>query len=113
MAMHATLRSDHHPDAREAISFKAGERVQPGLPDPDWPDYVAATDPRGRRGRVPRDRLDGDVARADFDGRELSANAGDHVMLLELAGGWWWARNDIDETGWLPEYKLQFDPGAR
>ena len=107
--MHATLRHDYHPAPREPIAFSAGERLVVGLADPDWPDFVEATDARGRRGRVPRAHLDGDVARRDFDGRELSANEGDAVFLSEQSGGWWWARNAIGETGWLPDYVLNIE----
>ena len=110
---HATLRHDHHPEKREAISFAAGERLVLGPRDADWPDFLEATDPRGRRGRVPKDRLDGDKAVRDYDGRELEGNAGDAVRLMELYGGWWWAENAIGETGWLPEHALSIDPGIK
>ena len=48
----------------------------------------------------------------DYDARELDANAGDSVRLIEFAGGWWWAENEIGETGWLPERDLHIEPGT-
>jgi hypothetical protein len=110
---HATLRKNHHPDRHEPVSFKAGEQVTLGRPDGDWPGYVAATDPRGRQGRVPLSYLDGAVARRDFDGTELEGNVGDPVRLLELCDGWWWAENAIGEKGWLPEHAILIEPGIK
>ena len=111
--MHATLRHDYRPEHRDAIAFAAGDRITLGRPDADWPGYVEATDARGRRGRVPLDRLDGDLAVREFDGRQLEGNGGDTVQLLELVGGWWWAENAIGEKGWLPEHALLIDPGIK
>jgi len=109
--MYAKLRRDYRPQNRTPIAFKAGEKVVLGIRDTDWPEFIWATDARGRSGRVHKDRLDGDLAIRDYDGRELDANAGDSVRLVELAGGWWWAENSIGELGWLPERDLAIEHG--
>jgi hypothetical protein len=111
--MQAKLRRDYRPRNRDPIAFKAGERVVLGIRDTDWPEFIQATDARGRSGWVHQDRLDGDLAVRDYDARELEANAGDVVRLIELAGGWWWAENEIGELGWLPERDLEIDPGIK
>ena len=111
--MHARVRHDHRPARRDAVSFRAGDRVERGPVDADWPGWFEVTDARGRRGRMPKGWFDGDVAARDFDGRELEANAGDSVRLIELSDGWWWAENQIGEKGWLPEHALVIEPGIK
>jgi hypothetical protein len=108
--MRARLRRDYRPQHRDPIAFTAGERLVLGTRDTEWPEFLWATDPRGKSGWVHQDRLDGDLAVRDYDARELSANAGDIVRLLEAAGGWWWAENIIGETGWLPDRDLDIEP---
>jgi hypothetical protein len=111
--MHARLRHDHHPARRDAVSFSAGERLARGPVDADWPGWIQVTDSRGRSGRAPKSFFEGDAAVRDFDGRELEANAGDSVRLVELSDGWWLAENQIGEKGWLPEHALVIEPGMK
>lgn len=111
--MHARLSRNYRTRYRNPITFKEGERVTPGLRDVDWPEFIWATDARGRSGWVHQDRLQGDLAVRDYDARELEANTGDAVRLIEAAGGWWWAENEIGECGWLPDHVLAIEPGIK
>lgn len=109
--MYARLTANHRPRYRTPIAISAGEKVTLGIRDVDWPEFIWATDARGRSGWVHQGCLKDDVAIRNYDARELEANTGDQVRLVELAGGWWWVENQIGEFGWLPERVLAIEPG--
>lgn len=111
--MRAKLRKDYRPKYVRPIAVKEGEQVVLGQRDVDWPEFIWATDARGRTGWVHQSRLDGDQVLRDYDARELEANVGDEVRLIEQAGGWWWAENAIGEQGWLPDHVLSIEPGIK
>jgi len=111
--MHATLKASYRARHRNPIAVVTGETVILGIRDVDWPEFIWATDPRGRSGWVHQSALQENVATRDYDARELDANAGDSVRLVELLGGWWWAENEISERGWLPERVLTIEPGIK
>jgi hypothetical protein len=111
--MHARLKRNYRTRYRNPIAVKAGETVELGVRDVDWPEFIWATDTRGRSGWVHQSFLDGNVAVRDYDARELDANAGDSVRLSEPAGGWWWVENEIGEFGWLPDRDLEIERGLK
>ena len=111
--MHAKLRAHYRAKNRQPLAVATGETVTLGIRDVDWPEFFLATDARGRNGWIHQSCLDGNVALRDFDARELDANAGDEVRLIELLGGWWWAENEIGERGWLPERVLAIESGMK
>lgn len=95
------------------VEFAAGESVQLGQRDSEWPQFIWATDPRGISGWVHERWLDIDdsVARAtrDYSARELDAQSGEMLELIEEAGGWWWARNSAGTSGWVPTRHLHIE----
>ena len=111
--MYARLSSNHHARYRNPLAVVAGEKVTLGIRDVDWPEFIWATDPRGRSGWIHLSLLKDDTVLRDYDARELEGNAGDSVRLIELIGGWWWAENEIGEKGWLPERVLSIEPGIK
>ncbi|WP_146908220.1 SH3 domain-containing protein [Arenimonas daejeonensis] len=111
--MQARLTRDYRPRYRKPVAFTAGETLVLGVRDVDWPEFIWATDARGRSGWVHQGFLDGDRGIRDYDAREMEANAGDQVRLIESAGGWWWVENAIGECGWLPERDLAIEPGIK
>ncbi len=111
--MHAKLSANYRAKYRNPVAVVSGESVILGIRDVDWPEFIWATDPRGRSGWIHQSCLEGNVLNRDYDARELDANAGDAVRLIELLGGWWWAENEIGERGWLPERVLAIEPGMQ
>ncbi|MCX7033371.1 MAG: SH3 domain-containing protein [Arenimonas sp.] len=111
--MYARLSSNHHARYRNPLAVAAGEKVTLGIRDVDWPEFIWATDSRGRSGWIHQSLLNGDVVSRDYDAREIEGNTGDSVRLIELLGGWWWAENEIGEKGWLPEHALSIEPGIK
>jgi hypothetical protein len=45
----------------------------------------------------------------DYTARELDADAGQRVMLIDEAGGWWWCENEQGAQGWLPARDLEIE----
>jgi SH3-like domain-containing protein len=109
----ATLRRDYRTQYHDPIGFLRGETVRLGERDGEWPEFIWATDARGRSGWVHQRYLDRDhgeaIATCDYDARELDARAGECVELVEEAGGWWWAKNTEGAQGWLPARDLAME----
>ncbi len=111
--MHARLLRDYRTQYPDPIRFGVGERVRVGARDTEWPEFLWATDATGRSGWVHERYLCGtagdSAARRDYDARELDADAGDTVQLIEEAGGWWWSQAADGRRGWLPARDLHIE----
>jgi SH3-like domain-containing protein len=109
--VNAVLLRDYRTQYHDPVRFARGERVQVGARDTEWPEFLWATDAAGRSGWVHQSYLDGDhgdvAAARDYSARELHADAGQQVRLIEPAGGWWWAEDARGEQGWLPARDLR------
>jgi len=102
----ATLIRSYHTQYQQPIAFSAGETVLLGERDVEWTEFIWATDVRGSSGWVHQRWLDRDHGNAtairDYSARELDAEAGETLELIEEAGGWWWAQKNDGASGWLP-----------
>jgi hypothetical protein len=111
--MYARLLRDYRTQYRDPLRFGAGESVELGARDTDWPEFIWATDRHGRSGWAHESFLDRDhgiaIARRDYTARELDAASGERVRLIEQAGGWWWTENTRGEQGWLPARDLDIE----
>ncbi len=106
----ARVLREYRTQYHDPIEFRSGETVQLGQRDSEWPEFIWATDPRGRSGWAPSSLLSTEHssarALADYSARELDADAGQIVHLLREVGGWWWAKNSLDQCGWIPARDL-------
>lgn len=111
--MRARLIRDYRSQYHDPVRFARGETVTLGARDTQWPEFLWATDAGGRSGWVHQDFVAGDsgevLAARDYSARELDADEGARVRLLERAGGWWWVENERGEQGWLPENDLSIE----
>lgn len=111
--MKARLLRDYRSQYPDPIRFRAGECVVLGECDREWPEFLWATDAYGRSGWVHQRFLDAATGTAtairDYIARELDADTGETVALIEEAGGWWWAQNTEGEQGWLPARDLHIE----
>jgi SH3-like domain-containing protein len=109
----ARLLRDYCTQYRDPVAFAAGDAVQVGARDTEWPEFLWATDAKGRSGWVHQRYLDRDhgtaLAARDYSARELDASAGESVQLIDEAGGWWWCEDDRGAQGWLPARDLQIE----
>ncbi len=94
----------------DPLTVSAGERVQVGRRDEEWPGYVWCTAGAGRAGWVPERYLEQSgsegVLRCDYSARELSVRAGELLTVELEESGWVWARNAAGESGWVPVRNL-------
>lgn len=116
--MRARLLRDYRSQYANPIAFAAGERVHVGAADSEWPAFAWMRTGDGNEGWGPLAYVAaGDAGHAhalrDYTARELDADAGDEVELVEEHGGWWWARHADGATGWLPASHLQLDATHR
>ena len=91
----------------DPVRFHTGEVVGVGRRDQQWTSYVWGTDQAGRAGWVPDMYLEMTgpheaVALRDYDATELTVGHGEHLEVLEEAGGWLRCRTAAGVTGWVP-----------
>lgn len=90
----------------DPISFNAGETVQVGRQDDEWPTFLWCISQAGKSGWTPLPYLDRRgsqaIARRDYDAIELTVAAGDQLTLEEELGGWYWAAAEDGRRGWVP-----------
>lgn len=115
--MRARLTREHRSQYANPIAFAKGERVHVGAADTEWPAFAWMRTGDDNAGWGPLAYVDAREGEAtglrDYTARELDADAGDEVELLEEHGGWWWARRADGATGWLPASHLRLDADAR
>jgi SH3-like domain-containing protein len=97
---------DYTTQYLDPITVRAGDQVQVGRDDPEFPGWRWCTAPDGRAGWVPEDLLRRDGATAivarDYTARELDVRAGLEVTLGEAMHGWAWATDADERSGWIP-----------
>ncbi|RNF84412.1 SH3 domain-containing protein [Montanilutibacter psychrotolerans] len=101
----------HRAPDRPAIRVRRGDAVVLGNRDRDWPQFVWTVVEGGNGGWVPAELFDTDHGRAtalaDYDTRELDADADQVVQLHHEMARWWWAEDDTGAQGWIPERALE------
>ncbi|MEA4907286.1 MAG: SH3 domain-containing protein [Anaerolineaceae bacterium] len=100
------MLEDYHAAYEHPIRFQAGERLQVGARNDEYPCWIWCTTAGGRSGWVPERILDlqGDSATGleAYDAQELSVCAGDLLLLRRLECSWYLAETPDGRTGWVP-----------
>jgi hypothetical protein len=97
----------HEISKRAPIRVVAGDQVEVGERDTDWPEFVFVTAEHGA-GWVPARHLSTDSGHATviepYETTELPVQPGQVVQVLEedLESGWVWCRDDSRREGWVP-----------
>ncbi|HYG06257.1 MAG TPA: SH3 domain-containing protein [Stenotrophomonas sp.] len=110
--MRARLLSDYRTPYANPIRFRAGQVVELGVRDEEWPAFAWVGVEGGHAGWAPVEWLrplgDGRAeALRDYDARELDADCGEAVILHHEHGGWWWSERADGAQGWLPAADLE------
>lgn len=110
--MKARLLNAYRSQHRVPLRFHAGEIVQLGVRDEEWPDFAWVKTGEGRAGWAPvawlRPLGDGHAeALRDYSAQELDVDSGESVQLHHEHGGWWWAERANGARGWLPARDLE------
>jgi SH3-like domain-containing protein len=97
---------DYTAQYRNPITVRAGDRVQVGRDDPEYPGWRWCTGPDGREGWVPEEFIkrqgEEGVMLRDYTAQELDVRAGAEVSLGEATHGWVWATDAEGRAGWIP-----------
>ncbi len=110
--MKARLLNAYRSQYPVPLRFHAGEIVQLGVRDEEWPDFAWVKTGEGRAGWAPvawlRPLGDGRAeALRDYSAQELDVDSGESVQLHLEHGGWWWAERANGARGWLPARDLE------
>lgn len=88
------------------LIVKGGEKLMVGQKDTQWPGWVWCTNQEGKSGWMPESYLDDTnnqgMARRDYDATELSASAGEELVVGYEESGWIWCTNRLGQSGWIP-----------
>lgn len=90
----------------DPLFLKAGERVQVGKPDEEWPTWLWCTGRNGKSGWVPKEYLllAGDQAslNRDYNAVELTVFEGDELLIEKIESDWAWCSGPDGRKGWVP-----------
>lgn len=102
----ARVIKDYQASDPDPLVISAGERLQVGKNDTTWPAFVRCANSAGNEGWVPEAFIERDgamgMARVDYSAVELTAAAGEILILESEVGGWFWAANEAGQYGWIP-----------
>jgi hypothetical protein len=110
-AVWARVVKDYRASDPNPLVIKAGEKLQVGERDTTWPAFVRCRNHSENEGWVPESFLEIDgqvaVARIDYSAVELTVGSGEVLFLEEEEGGWYWARKETGERGWIPAEHIE------
>lgn len=112
----ATVHTAHKIPDRPPIEVHAGQEVEVGRRDDEWPEFVFVTTTTGS-GWVPARHLaitgaGRALVQRAYDTTELPSEVGEtlDVVVEDLQSGWVWCRSRHGEEGWVPVRALDFEP---
>ena len=92
----------------DPLTLQAGEQVQTGERDAEWPGWIWCTNTQGREGWAPLSYLEMDAAgltaraRQDYTAAELEVQPGERLVIQQVESGWGWVTNELGISGWVP-----------
>ena len=89
-----------------ALRVSAGEPLEVGRGDDEWPGWVWCENATGLGGWLPLETVGDGRALEDFDTCELTVAAGERVDPGERRAGWTWCRRG-ERAGWVPDRCLE------
>jgi hypothetical protein len=105
-AIKARVVKDYEASDPNPLVMKAREELWVGGRDTTWPAFVRCRNGEGNEGWVPERYLERNgeigVARVDYSAVELTVSSGEILFLEQEVGGWFWARMEAGERGWIP-----------
>lgn len=108
----ATVIKAHQPGPGPALRLRAGDLVQLGDYDTEYPEWRWVVAPDSRGGWIHESLLtitaDRTTAACDYDATELSAVGGETIEILRSLGGWIECRSRKGEVGWIPGENVSY-----
>lgn len=107
----ARIRLPYQVEYPHPIEVKAGESVQVGRSDDEYPGWLWCRAADGCEGWMPLEllsRQEGSaIALQDYSAKELAVQPGDEVEIEEARHGWVLVRNAQRERGWIPQSHIE------
>jgi SH3-like domain-containing protein len=107
----AVIRREYKVEYPNPIQVKAGESVQVGRADEDYPGWLWCRAADGREGWIPSELLSSQGSPAivlrDYSAKELAVRPGDEVEVEEVRHGWALVRNAQGDHGWIPKSHME------
>ena len=113
MSKHALAASNYAPQYPKPIEVRAGDVVDVGAQDAEFPQWRWCRSAAGLEGWMPASLLDllaGNSARVreDYSAKELAITAGERLTVERRIGGWTLVRSERGIRGWVPDTHLAF-----
>jgi len=106
----ARIRLEYKVEYQNPIQVEAGETVEVGRADDDYPGWLWCRAADGREGWTPLELLSGErplaIVLRDYSARELAVQPGDEVEIEEVRHGWALVRNAQGDRGWIPKSNI-------
>ena len=103
--------ADYRVAYPDPLVVRAGEELRVGEEDTDYRGWAWCTNLSGKGGWFPLNNIEwaGRVGRARdaYEATELSANAGDELVMSREESGWAWCTNRDGRSGWIPVAHLE------
>jgi SH3-like domain-containing protein len=102
----ARIKTEYRPQYPNPITVTAGERLQVGVEDREFPGWKWCKAADGREGWIPIELILGEGSKAtileDYSARELAVGTGEEVMVESCCHEWLLVRNAKGNRGWIP-----------
>ena len=105
------IKIEHRIEYPDPLRVAAGERVNVGHEDAEFPGWKWCKASDGREGWVPVELLSNEGAETtvlqDYSARELAVRPGEEVIVEESRHEWLLVRNALGECGWIPASSIE------
>jgi SH3-like domain-containing protein len=105
------VRLEHKVEYENPIQVTAGETVQVGRADDDYPGWIWCRAVDSREGWMPCELLSIEgsigIVLQDYSAKELAVQPGDELAVQEVRHGWMLVRNEQGELGWIPQSHVE------
>lgn len=107
MSKRAIVIKTHKSAYPNPIRLIENEIVTISHCDLEWQGWIWIYQASGHAGWAPQQIFsffgpDKGICIEDYTAHELSVNAGETVLLGKKLNGWYWAKSQSGESGWLP-----------
>ena len=106
-AMSIEITTTHTSQYPDPICFAAGEAVQVGRSDPQYPGWLWCRASSGKEGWVHHSFLAAQQGTTTsthaYTARELTVAGGERGTLIRDLDGWVYVRLETGEEGWVPQ----------
>ncbi len=105
------IKIEHRIEYPDPLRVAAGERVNVGHEDAEFPGWKWCKASDGREGWVPVELLSNKGAEAtvlqNYSAHELAVQPGEEVIVEESRHEWLLVRNALGECGWIPASSIE------